>query len=1044
MKRLSIGLTVFWLASLLAVHAQDQDAPPTNSIIIAIIDRLANPTFSDLLFADLASLKNVALVDRSQVEIQIKELGLEAWAGASSVTLGRQVHAQALLILDSQDVVHRIRLVETARGQCLFDLIVTNNNFQIARTETIASLERARSRLLLSEKDRIYVALMPLVMDAHASPSARDLFVSLSTLLEVHIGMKDRIILLERKNLADVVNEEDLPEQTGTELSAADYVIRMKAETQGLAHYAVDFKIKDIRTAREMMAHVAVDPNEIRSPVSNMVAQIDGFVGLNATSPANATDLEREALYFQVNGLNFLSRKLYISAIQSFEVAHLLVPQNETLAQEFASTVFQYIEEGRRHDTTLNPWKTDDKFTFIRNLQWVRRAMNTQRRLPLSAIPSQTHGSLTDAKFFGYFSAIPADLTDEDKVTVSHFRTELRQFMEWYGNYERVPGRYYNAELFARFSPVFFDDPGESLDYLKSILARDGTRWNVLYSSLYPGITYWDHQRAWTLWTRFLEDVYQDGTPEKQFAVILFNCFHSGAFPDQASTVPLDSPARVAASNLFAWLEQDPKNLNGAASNGNWFIFLRLWTALELIDLKDQDRHFERTMPAILQADPTYTGMSRATVYLRNRYLFNVTLAHAPQDEVMIRKHLNQFLADLGQHNPTLQQQILRELSAQGWSKQLGNSAPIGIPSAPEIPGASLVYDSLDHTSGIGNFDGFNGWLDDLLLWVGWTGNKCIQVARIDLVSGQSVTYMLDTPGKSGTDMNEGMRIVRLGDRLCVADAYQVLIVPISDKPPYLDPGQIVRLGPQIGSSVLGFDPTVAVGEVRRQVTALVAGKEDLYIALGQLHADGRERNLYGAIYRWRPGLTECELICASDSFATGPLNDCLPYHVTAGCMSSTGDQIFFFLNSMPYQPKTYSEGQRHGLWEFTPATRQWRQVQALSFNYTTRLSTPPTRLAANRFVFSGWSWGGTAPPIAYTFDPSQVALQIQPETNGLITSMFEGLTPDLNKKKVIPSSKGRLLLVAGRYPGDPPPTNRCLVYLYPDQSEKAEANRPK
>ena len=127
----------------------------------------------------------------------------------------------------------------------------------------------------------------------------------------------------------------------------------------------------------------------------------------------------------------------------------------------------------------------------------------------------------------------------------------------------------------------------------------------------------------------------------------------------------------------------------------------------------------------------------------------------------------------------------------------------------------------------------------------------------------------------------------------------------------------------------------------RRAVAALVGTKTALYVCLWQSFADGVLQNKYGAIHRCRLADNVGERLCESTSLGSSPLDDCVPYRVVAGYENTPGT-VYFFLSGGAHQPDSYAEGQRHGVWRYTEATRAWKQLTHMDFSLAPSEFTTP------------------------------------------------------------------------------------------------------
>lgn len=191
-------------------------------------------------------------------------------------------------------------------------------------------------------------------------------------------------------------------------------------------------------------------------------------------------------------------------------------------------------------------------------------------------------------------------------------------------------------------------------------------------------------------------------------------------------------------------------------------------------------------------------------------------------------------------------------------------------------------------------------------------------------------------------------RLARWGRYLLVARDLDILAIPLDEKE-RPNPEIIHILGPEIGDSVLGYPHQ----KRHRKISALIPGHSEVFICLDDWYGDGIARNTYGGIYGWNPETAKVRKLCSSDSFSPGPLNDCLPYHVFAGCSPSGGETTYFCIAGAPTQPHAYEQGQRHGIWAYTSSDESWSQCVATDFGYArSTLISPLDQISANMLTF--------------------------------------------------------------------------------------------
>ena len=371
----------------------------------------------------------------------------------------------------------------------------------------------------------------------------------------------------------------------------------------------------------------------------------------------------------------------------------------------------------------------------------------------------------------------------------------------------------------------------------------------------------------------------------------------------------------------------------------------------------------------------------------------------------------------------------------------------------PEVPGGVLLFDSARTEPPMRTFDDFNGLADGGVLWLAHTKPKAIAVTRLEMSRRTSETFEFAVEG-SGQSAFEHLVLARAPRYLFVADKYRVLAIPLAEKTPFLNASAVEIIGPKFGADETAgtHEREFSAGrESFRRITAVVPAGDDLYIALDQRTHDYSNR--YGAIYRWRPGALDCELICASNSLKPGPLNDCLPYSVAGGCASGDGSATYFFLAEVERQPAAFAEGQRRGAWKYTPASGQWERFREGRFGNLKRrpvfvsktLFDIPAEGGSDRFnlqtldfvravgdvsgadVQRGWE--------AKLEVDSQLRYERLYRVEGSQRTRLLSLKArEFEIGPLIPTPQGLVVLLSGLQSGGNKPTARGLVYLLPEE----------
>jgi hypothetical protein len=1031
LRLLIVALVAFIGANLCA---QTPGAAPK----LAIINQHRDPAVADLLFAKLSASGGFALVERDQFARIVKELELTSFSRENNVRAGQLVSADALLFVEPEKTLLHLRLVETHRGERIADAVYPLEKLDLdaIASTTQAQLEGLARKLRTPPADRIYLALAPITTFGRNAVGAETLG-TLSTLIGVRLIQNDRVIVVERDNLASVVAEKDLS-PSREKLASAEIVVRGRVVTMDADRLDLEFQLQSTRDAEPAAFGVQVERTKLAEGAETVAAKIAKVLGL--TAPAAGTSLAAEAQRHFLIGLTMLHAQLFEPALRSLETACLLDPPNKKSARAFVDGVVLCLEEQvGRGSGSGRTMAAEDYLFYIDRL----RAALAVARQHDPTISSKIAESWRIRRFL---IAKNEQLDADDRAQLAACRTELREVIERFSTNTTATDK---KRQLGDWAPLFFDEPRAALAYFKSIVAAGGYPWSGLRDHVFPYIDYWDAALARKLWSEFLDEVARDPSLDAQFSAVAARCYFNEAFPNSYSGVAVRGKGREAAQQLFAWLAAQPENLEWVLAHENWYIFLRLWHALLSLPLDEQDRYFESVMLKVLAQ--ARGSEHDAFNYLSARYIDGITNQHAPQDAPQIRRHLDQALATLAVTNPKLHREWLANLPANKWLSTLMDNAKIPEPAMPEVPGGVLLYDSARTEPAIRTFDNFNGLADGDVLWLAHTKAKAIVVTRVEMTPRTSETFEFAVEG-SGQSAFERVVLARSPRYLFVADKYRVLAIPVAEKAPFLSSSAFEIIGPRFGADETAgiFEREFSDGrESFRRITAVIPAGEDLYIALDQRTHDYSNR--YGAIYRWRPGARDCELICASDSLKSGPLNDCLPYSVAGGCASADGSAIYFFLAEVERQPAAFAEGQRRGAWKFTPASGQWERLREGGIGSLRRrpvfvsrtIFDLPGEGGNDRFNLEtleiaravgdisgadarrGW--------VAKLAIDSQVRYQRLYRVDGKQSALLFSLSGrEFEIGPLIPTDQGLIVLLSGLQTGKP--TTRGLVYLLPQE----------
>jgi len=1006
----------------MSLCAQTPDGVPK----LAIINKHHDPAAADLVFSKLAASGAFILVERDQLAQILREQALSSFSRENNVRTGQLAGADALLFVEPDRSLLHLRLVETQHGERVFDIAFDPRQPDFpAMIETVkARLATVARKLRTPRGDRLYLALGPIVAFRKTNAFAGAL-AALSAQIGIRLGQNDRVIVLERDALADVVAEKDLTGTDAGELSGADALVRGRLVEASALQFNLEFRVQLAHAARNVTFSVKVDRTKIEDGAATIAAKVGEALALK--SPAPDGSLDSEARQHYLSGLALLHAQSFEPALRELETACLLDRRSEKHARTFLEGVAWCILERVGGSVLRGRTVPAAEYAFLVDRLLAAMLVARNHVPPVS-------GALAEGRRVCSFLAVKNErLDDDERALVAACRLELREFFERYCADANTAK---STRRLGDYAPLFFEEPRAALEYLKRILAAGGYPWSSLREHVFPRIEYWDKELALKLWNELLDEVERDPSPEKQFSAIASRCFYDEVFPS-AYSQGVRGKGRASAQRLFAWLAAREENLQWVLTHENWYIFLRIWNAMYSLPIEEQNRYFETVMLKVFEV--AHGSEYLAFSYLRSR------CGRDAQDHAQVRKLLDKTLACLAGTNPKLHRQQLEEIAADEWlSKLMGNTAISGTPM-PDIPGGVLLYNSHQTKLPKQSFDHFHGLQDGPVLWLANTNSKALVVTRVEMARRTSETHEFPVEA-SRQSAFEQLVLARSPRFLVVADQYRVLAIPVSEKPPCFNASDYQIIGPKFGADDTGgsFERMIRAGGESDycRVTAVIPCGDALYIGLDQ------SGDHYGAIYRWQPDARDCELICASHSLKSGPLNDCLPYSLAGGCAAGDGKAVYFFLTHVPGQPATFAEGQRQGAWKFTPASGQWEQlsngrqrpmsvsdtifdIPAESGNDRFNVQTMEIRHAAGGVsgAEEGHGWEAKSEKVSGVHYERLYRVDGKKRTR-----LFSLSGREFEIGALIPTDQGLVILIPCLLPDGNKPTARGVVYLLPQE----------
>ncbi len=664
------------------------------------------------------------------------------------------------------------------------------------------------------------------------------------------------------------------------------------------------------------------------------------------------------------------------------------------------------------------------------------------------------------------FMALGSDLKldEEGQAQLAACRAELRAFLERYattGDWDPL----------GSWCPYFLTDPREALAYVRGLEKAGHFPWRLLQSHVFGFLGHWNQAEARQLWDAYLDEVQQLPALDAQFAARMARCWTRSCFDqDFYLRTTRDKPearaARVQASDeLMAWMAEREEHVDFAADKSNAGWFRNIWRALEPLPLGDQDRYFERPMMRFLQRAQYLDSYSHAFTYLSRRCASSLEKGGAPDDAPQIRKDVDRALAVLAASFPELHRDALGRVRNDPALAKVLTPEQLA-EAAPSLPGGVLLFDSAGEENPVKSYAGlsdgdfrwntyfrgsFEGLTEGDILWLARLREKALVVTRVVISRRTSETYVIPAPA-TGVAGRLKLSMSLSPTHLIIADCYRVYAIPLAKDAPYLDVARCQVAGPKFGKDETGGSSEAVAAAYQtgthfRRVTAAFPAGDSVYLGLEERTVEGN--CVYGALYRWRLGSAECELLSASDSLQPGPLNDCLPYRLLGGCATPAGD-VCFVLDTEPKQP---ADGRRRGLWKYTPAPAKWEQIDELAITFH---EDPPRFRTPLVFDIPTWSthWqfdvahgtvrlakgavGGADPERGWYHYPEDawgVRSEVVMRRDGAGQSRrFAVPKRDGELASLLPTEQGLIVLVDARELTSGQPTLRRMAWLMPEE----------
>jgi hypothetical protein len=996
---------------LILLHVNSADARPT----LALVSDATGSIAADLLVAELSGSDDFTLVDRDQVWLLDRELAVNAHL-SEALSLAARTKADAVLLLTEDADQLTVRLVETGGGVVLLVWHLDAGELDEVAGLLARALRPYATKLALPPGER---QLWAILADADP-PSTVDalLLARFQSLLAYRLQQQPGIYLVERERLTAVADEQRRAKQ----LAAAGVVLRCRGERVGDELHCI---VQASRGGGEATTQrIVVRYEDLETQATRAVAELAGA----AKGDDEQLNLAAEAELYLHAGRIAAAHHDYGRALPMLELACLLQPERIDWHRQFIDTTMRHLDVkfGRNPDQ-VSYLKEADYMVFA---HWLRQAARFQsRQSPASALPF-----LAQRRSLHLLARDDRKLAAANQFHVSGLRSELQALLAV--EQANALGAA-AADTLARVLPLFADSPATAIQKLRQLMQCEDFPMNVLWDNVFLQVKRWPAELAGSQWRAFLTELIESDKVDVAAAGHIGRCFAAGAFDQFNYKSPNRATAAATVVNLCDRLHEDPAFFAWMIRREHSSLHRNLWFALRCVSREQQSRYFEQVMLPLMRARPIATTAARLLVRFR--------WWESRKDETLraeLQQHVREIYAIVHPDGAVSIDDWLRQAMgdpffASLWTEQVPE--PLRF---PQIEGATLLLDTGRVEDG--DFAGFNACVDGRSMWLAWLGQEP-ELARIGLDDKQVQRYQLSINGRQAATVQSPLLLARWGQRICLADAFEIHCWPLSDGEPAL--ADMRSMGPTIGELTLRPERHT---EDSASVSMLVGAGENLYFALHRPIADGKSRNLFGAVYRW-DGVAAPTRLAASNALDPGALNDCLPYAIFAGWPSDDGASIYLALAPSPDQPPAAVDGQRNGVWRFEFVGQQWRQLEHCAFAVSRgALGLPGRRFGGYSFhaLFESYCWlPGDALercPVRVTGPDKCRGFRFgitggMPRRSALTYTGARGqrlvaeiIDHEFRRKRIVPDASGVYLLLEALRPGGQQPGDRGLVYYVP------------
>ncbi|MBN1975426.1 MAG: hypothetical protein JW787_17450 [Sedimentisphaerales bacterium] len=304
-----------------------------------------------LLEVELSQKKGIQLLERAAIDKIIEEQKLNA-SGLldrnTAIKIGKLLRADAFIILslesqmkDANDLV-RVRISETAHGLRLADFFEQSEklNPRQAIERIVQKIENVLNKINQPDEKLIPVGIVD-IHRVELGEQYKMLERILPTILSVRLSLEPQIIMLEREDLKVLLNEKLQTEGEDSQFwNSAILIDGYIRSTDDQLEMHLNLKQATGDTIKSFT--IEVEPNEPAVAIAQATTEIIQQLQNSPPSTKWNPELEAEAFYKQGQMLSFHGR--YEKAVNLFETAHALQPQNVY----YTGALFERIWDIRR------------------------------------------------------------------------------------------------------------------------------------------------------------------------------------------------------------------------------------------------------------------------------------------------------------------------------------------------------------------------------------------------------------------------------------------------------------------------------------------------------------------------------------------------------------------------------------------------------------------------------------------------------------------------------------------------------------------------